>query len=138
MAGNNMFVKINYQDQLNDRQKENYNFQKASAQLADYGFNCLRLSDDWQGADFIACHIDGNTFLKIQLKGRLTFNKKYIGKNLYIVFCEKNVWYIYPHDKLFQELSDKVLDSDSWELKGEYHWRYLTKELMTLMRPYTI
>ena len=45
--------KIHYKD-LNSRQKENYNFQKVAGELADYGFNCLRLTDDWQGADFIA------------------------------------------------------------------------------------
>lgn len=44
---------------LNARQKENFNFQKISAVLADYGFVAMRLSDDWQGADFIALHIDG-------------------------------------------------------------------------------
>ena len=39
---------------LNPRQKENYNYQKLSALLADYGFVTMRLSDDWQGADMIA------------------------------------------------------------------------------------
>ncbi len=72
--------------ELNARQQENYNFQKVSAVLADYGFATLRLTDDWQGADFIAQHIDGETFLKVQLKGRLTFNKKYLGKGLYVAF----------------------------------------------------
>jgi len=56
-----MFQNVNYKD-LNARQKEDHNFQKVAARLADYGFNCLRLTDDWQGADFIACHIDGETF----------------------------------------------------------------------------
>lgn len=79
------FAKIEYRS-LNSRQQENYNFQKVAALLADYGFNCLRLSDDWQGADFIACHIDGQTFLKVQLKGRLTIDKKYVGKGIHIAF----------------------------------------------------
>jgi hypothetical protein len=39
---------------LNPRQKENYNYQKLSALLADYGFVTMRLSDDWRGADMIA------------------------------------------------------------------------------------
>ena len=68
--------RVRYAD-LNARQKENYNFQKVSAVLADFGFSTLRLTDDWQGADFIAQHVDGETFLKVQLKGRLTFGKKY-------------------------------------------------------------
>lgn len=73
--------RIDY-SRLNSRQKENFNFQKVSAVLADYGFVTLRLSDDWQSADFIAQHIDGVTFLRVQLKGRLTFERKYQGKGL--------------------------------------------------------
>lgn len=49
------FPKISYRE-LNARQKENFNFQKVSAVLADYGFVTFRLSDDWQGADFIVLY----------------------------------------------------------------------------------
>jgi hypothetical protein len=72
---------------LNARHKENYNFLKVSAILADYGYMTMRLSADWQGADFIAQHIDGETFLKVQLKSRLAFYKKYRKKGLYVAFC---------------------------------------------------
>ena len=41
-------------NELNAKQKEIYNFQKVAAILADYGFNCIKLTDDWQGADFLA------------------------------------------------------------------------------------
>lgn len=75
---------IRYRD-LNSRQKENYNYQKIAAVLADYGYVCMRLTDDWQGADFIAQNIDGE-FIKVQLKSRLTFADKYRDKNLYIAF----------------------------------------------------
>ena len=51
---------------LNARQKENFNFQKLSAVLADFGFVTMRLTDDWGGADFIAQHTDGETFLRVQ------------------------------------------------------------------------
>jgi hypothetical protein len=34
---------------LNSRQREIFNFQKIAAILADYGFNCIKLADDWQG-----------------------------------------------------------------------------------------
>jgi hypothetical protein len=61
-------TRIKY-EQLNARQRENYNYQNLSAVLADYGFVTMRLSDDWEGADLIAQHINGDTFLKIQLKG---------------------------------------------------------------------
>ena len=76
-----MFQRIN-PDELNGRQKEIYNFQKSAALLADYGFNCIKLSDDWQGTDFLAHHFDGKTTLKVQLKARLTVDRKYIGQDL--------------------------------------------------------
>jgi hypothetical protein len=49
--------KVSY-DNLNSKQKEIYNFQKVAGLLADYGFNCIKLADDWQGADFLAYHKD--------------------------------------------------------------------------------
>ena len=74
-----------------------FNFQKASAKLADYGFTTMWLNNDWQGADFIAVHVDGNTYLKVQLKDRLSFNRKYIGKDIYICFISDGDIYLYPH-----------------------------------------
>ena len=68
--------------ELNSKQKEIYNFQKIAAKLADYGFNCIKLGDDWLGADFLAYHKDGKDTLKVQLKGRLTIDKKYRGRNV--------------------------------------------------------
>ena len=79
------FEKINYK-KLNSRQKENYNYQKISSILAEYGFSTIRLSDDWQSADFIAQHYKNKTFLKVQLKGRLGIDKKYMNKDLWICF----------------------------------------------------
>ena len=61
-------------------QKENYNFHKVAGLLADYGFNCIRLTDDWKGADFLAVHIDGKTLLKVQQKGSAVIVKKLQGR----------------------------------------------------------
>ena len=134
-----MYQKVDYKT-LNSKQKENYNFQKVAAHLADYGFNCLRLSDDWQGADFIACHIDGNTFLKVQLKGRLNVDQKYSGKGIHIAFCEEGTWYLYPHDQVRDELlaNGLMIGSASWEQNGGYSWPYLSVQLKKLMQQYTI
>ena len=114
---------------LNARQKENYNFHVVSALLAQYGYSCLRLTDDWAGADFIANHIDGETFLKVQLKGRLYFDKKYCDKEIYIAFPHKNEWYLYPHDELLKfALRNKgIKTTDSWK-KGSYSWPNIPKE----------
>ncbi len=94
------YEKINY-SKLPAKAKEAFNFQKASAVLADYGFVTNLLKYDWLGADFLAQHIDGD-WLKIQLKSRLTTSPDYQGKNIYIMFEDKDEsqWYLFPHDKL--------------------------------------
>ena len=130
-----MFKGINYKD-LKPRQKENYNFQKVAAVLADYGYNCMRLSDDWEGADFIACHIDGNTFLKIQLKTRLHFAKKYEGKDIYIAFRENRKCYIYPHDELLEKFRGKLDGTKSWDDDEVFSWDHIPKKSEKLMARY--
>ncbi len=85
---------------LTTKQKEIYNFQKVSGLLADYGFNCIKLTDDWWGADSLAYHKDGNQTLKVQLKSRITIEKKYEGKGLYMTFPIKGTWYLVAHAKL--------------------------------------
>ena len=123
---------------LNARQRENYNFQKISAVLADYGFVTLRLSDDWQGADFIAQHIDGLTFLRVQLKGRLCFYKKYRGKDLYVAFAEDEHWFLYPHDELLKRVlaETAISTTSSWSDGGGYSFPRVSKQLRQLLAPY--
>jgi hypothetical protein len=115
-------VKINY-EQLNSKQKEIYNFQKIGAVLADYGFNCIKLADDWQGADFIAYHKDGQDTLKIQLKSRLTISKKYLNKGLHLAFPLNGEWYLVDHDFLVAKARQNTpwLESVSWVKDGTYH-----------------
>jgi len=119
------FAPVPY-SQLNARQRENFNFHKVAARLADYGFHSLRLTDDWQGADFIACHIDGQTFLKVQLKARLFLDKKYVGKDIHIAFLQGGDCFLYPHDELLGLVLDNgALDAESerWRVHGQRHWR---------------
>ncbi len=125
---------------LNSKQKENYNFLKISAVLADYGFMTMRLNDDWQGADFIAQHIDGATFLKVQLKGRLDFQQKYRGKDICVAFCSDGQWYLYPHDELLlRVLGDTNIGrTQSWLEEGGYSFPSLSDKMLKLLRPYKI
>ncbi|MGB9150676.1 MAG: hypothetical protein WCB36_10560, partial [Burkholderiales bacterium] len=85
--------KVKYSD-LNSRQKEIFNFQKVAGLLADYGFNCIKLTDDWQGADFLAYHTNGSDTLKVQLKSRLSIAQKYIGKSLFMAFPINGAWHL--------------------------------------------
>lgn len=112
--------RVDYRE-LNSKQKEIYNFQKVAARLADYGFNCIKLDDDWMGADFLAYHKDGTQTLRVQLKGRLMISKEYIGKDLYLCFPHEEDWYLVPHDTLVEIIGATTpwLDSLSWS-KGAY------------------
>ena len=109
-------------DELNAKQKEIYNFQKVAALLANYGFNCIKLDDDWQGADFLAFHKDGATTLRVQLKARVAISKKYQGKDLYLAFPAGGRWYLVPHDRLIAiaKKTTPWLRSSSWVENGQY------------------
>jgi hypothetical protein len=131
-----VFERVTYES-LNARQKESYNFQKISAVLAELGFVTIRLSDDWKGADFLAQHISGET-LRVQLKSRLTFQKKYQGKDLWVCFREEERWYLYPHDELLERVlaETNIANSGSWKTAESYSFPYVSQQLQLLLSPY--
>jgi len=130
------FQKIRYQD-LNAKAREMYNFQKVAAKLADYGFTCMWLNNDWQGADFIGAHVDGTTDIKVQLKGRFAFAKKYRGKDIYICFLDEEGVYLYPHDEVLAQVEKKIADR-RWIAKGTWSTPRLSREFRRLLMPYLL
>jgi hypothetical protein len=128
--------KITYSE-LNAKAKEMYNYQKASAKLADYGFTTMWLNNDWQGADFIAIHVDGVTTIKIQLKGRLSFSKNYIGKDIFICFITDEEVYLYPHDLILKKIEHRIADN-TWNTRGKWSAPMLTNENKRLLEPYLL
>ena len=133
------FAKVAYST-LNSRQKEVYNFHKVAAVLAEYGFNCLRLIDDWQGADFLAYHKDGHDTLRVQLKSRLYIAKKYRDKNLYLCFPLAGTWYLVLHDELIEAVGRHTtyLTSASWRKRGSYSSDGPNKELLKWLRNFVL
>ncbi len=131
--------KIKYES-LNSKQKETYNYHKVSAVLADYGYFTMRVTDDWESADFIAMNCIDKSFIKVQLKGRLTFSKKYKNKELYITFEDKktNNWYLYPHDELLKIFSNKPNNELSWSKEGEYSTPSLSKNSIKLLEKFVL
>ena len=125
---------------LNSRQKEVYNFQKSAALLADYGFNCMKLADDWQGADFLAHHFDGKTTLKVQLKARLTIDRKYAGQDLWMNFPSGGTWYLVPHDELVEVVGQTTnwLNTASWRENGAYSSANPSPRLLQQLQPFAV
>lgn len=138
--------KIKYGD-LSEKQQEGYNFQKIAAVLADYGFYCIRLADDWRKEDFLATHIDNKTVLNIQLKGRLTINKKYQDSKIIMAFpvsekefSDKRKWFLIEHDELVNLVgkNTNALNTKSWREGGEYSFPSPSKKLMDTIAPYAL
>jgi len=125
---------------LNSKQKESYNFHKVAAVLADYGFNCIKLDDDWQGADFLAYHKDGEQTLKVQLKGRLTIDKKYLGKSVHLAFPHRGDWYLVPHDLLVRHLEESTtyLKSRSWGSTDGYSSARPNRATILWLQPFKL
>ncbi len=132
------YSKIDYEN-LNAKQKEAYNFQKVSAVLSEFGFITVPMANDWNGADFLAIHNEGDV-LKVQLKGRMTFDKKYLNKDLHICFREGNDWYLYPHDKLFELVKSEstIAESQSWLKDGSYHYPKLSEKHKSFLKDYKL
>lgn len=133
------FEQIEYQ-KLNSRQKETYNFQKLSAVLAECGYLTIRLSDDWNGADFIAQHFKTKAFLKVQLKSRLTFDKKYQDEDLYICFRdgEHGPWYMYNHADLLKKVLLQIERTKTVLAGKPYHYPVLSEGMKELLKPYLL
>jgi hypothetical protein len=117
-------TKVYYKD-LNSKEKENYNYHKVAAALAEYGYDSMRLNNDWQGADFIA--VKGDEMIKVQLKSRFTLDAKYEGKNIYIAFIEDAKIKIYLHDEALNIASNNIIDSESWRLRQRYNFNQTPK-----------
>ena len=128
------FDRIRYAN-LNARQKETYNFQKVAALLADYGFNCIKLTDDWQGADFLAYHKDGRDTLRVQLKARVHIDKKYCEKGLFMAFPIDGDWYLIAHDDLVKLVGETTnwLETASWKSGGRYTASKPSKRLVSVI-----
>ena len=127
--------RIDYNN-LNARQKESFNFHKVAARLSDYGFNSIWLTDDWRGADFISVHKDGILMLKVQLKGRVTVDIKYLGKEIYIAFSDYDRnWYLYPHDKFYRIVMER---SEGARKNKARSFSHIVKWLTPLLEPYRL
>jgi len=128
-------------DDLNSKQKETLNFHTVAALLAQRGYDCFRLNDDWQGADFIAGHIDGHV-RRVQLKARLAIAEKYRGKQVDLAFpVKRSAWYLVPHDTLVEFVfrhASTWLESEAWVKEGTYQSASPSAALVEALAPFAL
>lgn len=107
---------------------ESYNFHKAAAVLAEYGFDCVRLTDDWEGADFVAYHKTAGRALSVQLKTCLVIDKRYepLGE-LYMCFPldgTDGTWYLVKHAELVDIVENYAPDWFAKYRAGGGFWHH--------------
>lgn len=127
----NMKLEKNKRSKPKWRQEKIYNFQRISSLLADYGYNCTRLPNEWEEADFLAYNTKENKKLKIKLDTRLKIYKEYLDEDFFITFPCNSYWYLINHDKLVGILkkTTNCLNTISWE-KGAYSFPKPSKKLL--------
>ena len=133
-------VKVNYYE-LSPRQKETYNFHQVAWILAGYGYNSKRVPNDPPGTDFVAYHKDGGDPLNVQLTARMTIDRKYMHKNLYICFPIFGVWYLILHDELVHTVGKRsgALKTDlSWLVRGRYSWPRPSQNVRDALKRYAL
>ena len=92
-----------------------------------------------------ARHMLSGRPLTVQIKGRVTFDRKYIGKDLWVGFPAGEAAYVYPHDGILEKYQSlrvgrgKSLDANlDWSRDGLVHWIKPTGELAELLKPYRL
>lgn len=129
--------KVNY-TQLNPRAQENFLYAKLAARMADYGYTCLRLSDDYNGADLIALR-EGEDAMQIQLKGRVTIKPEYMNKELYMAFPINSDFYVLLHDDLVRICGDRgYLKTRAWLEQGKWHVGKPPKAMIETLQPFKL
>ena len=138
------FKKADY-TKLDGKQKEVYNFHCVAALLAKCGFATYPIRDDWNGGDMIARHMTSGETIIIQLKSRMTFDKKYLGKRLWIGFPHGADAFVFPHDEFLkayrtvrQKRGKSLDENDAWKTGGKVSWSSPTGELREMLEPYRL
>ena len=127
------------------KQVETYNFHKAASVLAEYGFDCIRLADDWAGADFLAHHRDMEITLSVQLKASLVVDRKLLPyEELYICFPldkTKGTWYLLKHrtlEEIARKHNPRWFERPLWKEKGLVWSWTATKAVRKALEPYAL
>tara|TARA_B100000131_G_scaffold27433_1_gene26036 strand:- start:1967 stop:2404 length:438 start_codon:yes stop_codon:yes gene_type:complete len=142
MSGCWLGPKIKYH-QLGHKEKESFNAAHLMAVMAKWGYlEASRINGDKHGADLLFYRSSDGNVMKVQLKGRVTLDKKYTGKELYIAFPSKreNCWYVYPHDAMMNQSLGKSswFRTKSWKEEGGYSWNKAPRWLAGLLSPWKI
>ena len=89
------------------------------------------------GVDLVLLHRDSGKLIKVQLKGRWTIERKYLGREIWIAFPIDGDWYLMEHDRMV-ELGDRqgYTRNPSWTEKGIWNIPSPSKAVRESCAPY--
>lgn len=129
-------------ERLGNKGQESYNSSKLISIMADYGYlECAKINNDKWGADLLFYRASDADIKKVQLKGRATFSKHYMNKDLYIAYPDQKGWYMYPHDKVvaIAKPNQSWPQTLSWSSPdGGYSWNVTPRWLRDILSPWQI
>lgn len=89
------------------------------------------------GVDFILYNEETGDVKKVQLKGRWNIDKKYIDRDIWIAFYDRDHWYLVPHDTLVEHgTTYGYTDSPSWKDGSAYSVKALTRQMLQDLQEY--
>ena len=123
--------------ELGGKEQESYNAAQLISMMAQYGYlESAKINGDKWGPDLLFYRSSDADVKKVQLKGRATFAKHYMGKDIHIAFPLDGHWYMYPHDEMAKACEGKAswIGTESWKSPtGGYSWgnppRWMRDEL---------
>jgi len=141
ILGRHLFERVDYRE-LNPFQKQAYNRQKASAVLADFGFETQIVEESPGGADLIVYHQSGESF-NVRVRPRPGFWREHLNRRI-VICCRgehEATWYLYPHDILFSKARavSQFDATEAWVTTGKYHFPPpFSAWLLDLLKPYRL
>lgn len=130
-------------NKLSGKEQESYNAALLISQMAKWGYlESQKINGDKHGADLIFYRSSDAKILKVQLKGRVTLSKNYVGKELLVAFRNRKTreWFLYDHDVVLEKvLSLGYLEGTrSWDKTGGWSWSYCPEWLQRIMDDWKI
>lgn len=98
------------------------------------GFNAFLPVYDG-GVDFILYRESDRELRKVQLKGRWTIDRKYLGRDIWIAFPMAGGWYLMPHDEMVAT-AGAATQTTSWTENGLYSRPHPSAALVAACAPY--
>lgn len=126
------FEKTSVYENLSGKEQEHYNYTIIANTLKDYNIQCLPISLDDDGPDFVAHNSRTRENINVQQKGRFWISSRYENQKLWMTFVKDGSVYLYNHDEVVDHMrntkhvhkleTESYLTGKGWHTKDIPSW----------------